>query len=159
MCKGCVWTVPFCRITRRCSGRDMVLWETREVRGNVKHERPEQDPNVIRLAEALELPQVAAVRLRSMLFEFVVDVRGTEDVSDVSTDEWALALRCSCERVASPIDAFEAAGLLQRNGNRLLVSDWDQVNRDDQAASVRRWMRSRPGVVVEFAELLELQGE
>ena len=122
------------------------------------HERPEQDPNVIRLAEALDVPPVAAVGLRSMLFEFVVDVRGTEDVSDVCTDEWALALRCSRERVATLIDAFEVAGFLQRNGDCLLVSDWDQVSTDDQAASFRRWLRSRPGVVVEFAEPLELQG-
>ncbi|MCH7869646.1 MAG: hypothetical protein IH881_18275 [Myxococcales bacterium] len=90
-----------------------------------------------------------------MLIEFVVDVRGTEDVSDVSADEWALALRCSREKVATLIDAFEVAGFLQRNGGRLLVSDWDQVSGDDQAASVRRWLRSRPGVVVEFAEPLE----
>ena len=122
----------------------------------MQHERPEQDPKVIRLAEALELPSVAAVGLRAMLLEFVVDVRGTEDVSDVSSDEWALALRCSRERVAALIDAFEFAGFLQRNGNRLLVSDWDQVSSDDQAASDRRWLRSRPGVVIEFAEPLEL---
>ena len=91
-----------------------------------------------------------------MLLEFVVDVRGTEDVSEVSSDEWALALRYSSERVGGLIDAFVVAGLLKRNGDRLLVSDWDQVSSDDQAASVRRWMRSRPGVVVEFAEPLEL---
>ena len=90
-----------------------------------------------------------------MLLEFVVDVRGTEDVSDVSADEWALALRCSRERVAALIDAFEVAGLLQRNGDRLLVSNWDQVSSDDQAASVRRWLRSKPGVVIEFAESAE----
>ena len=118
-------------------------------------ERPEQDPNVIRLAEALDLPPIAAVGLRAMLLEFVVDVRGTEDVSDVSSDEWALALRCSRERVGGLIDAFVVAGLLKRNGDRLLVSDWEQVSSDDQAASVRRWMRSRPGVVLEFAEPLE----
>ena len=124
----------------------------------MKSERPEQDPNVIRLAEALELPAIAAVGLRAMLFEFVVDVRGTEDVSDVSADEWALALQYPRERATILIDAFEVAGFLQRNGGRLLVSDWEQVSTDDQAASVRRWVRSRPGVVVEFAELLELQG-
>ena len=90
-----------------------------------------------------------------MLLEFVVDTRGTEDVSDVSIDEWALALRYPSERVGGLIDAFVVAGLLQRNGNRLLVSDWDQVSSDDHAASFRRWLRSRPGVVVEFAELLE----
>ena len=121
----------------------------------MKSERPEQDPKVIRLAEALELPAVAAVDLRAMLLEFVVDVRGTEDVSDVSADEWALALRCSHERVASLIDAFEVAGFRQRNGDRLLVSDRDQVSSDDQAESDRRWLRSRPGVVIEFAESAE----
>ena len=110
------------------------------------------------MAEAFDLPPVAAVGLRAMLLEFVVDTRGTEDVSDVCTDEWALALRCSRERVATLIDAFEVAGFLQRNGDCLLVSDWDQVSTDDQAASFRRWLRSRPGVVVEFAEPLELQG-
>ncbi|MCH7869847.1 MAG: hypothetical protein IH881_19295 [Myxococcales bacterium] len=125
----------------------------------MEHERPEQDPKVMRLAEALELPPIAAVGLQSMLLEFVVDVRGTEDVSDVSSDDWALALRCSRKRVAALIDAFEVAGFLQRNGDCLLVSDWDQVSTDDQAASFRRWLRSRPGVVVEFAELLDLQGE
>ena len=121
----------------------------------MQHQSPEQDPKGVRLAEALDLPPVAAVGLRTMQFEFVVDTRGTEDDSDVSTDEWALALRCSRERVASLIDAFEAAGFLQRNGDRLLVSNWEQVSSDDQAASVRRWMRSRPGVVVEFADPLE----
>ena len=121
----------------------------------MQHQSPEQDPKGVRLAEALDLPPVAAVGLRTMQFEFVVDTRGTEDDSDVSTDEWALALRCSRERVASLIDAFEAAGFLQRNGDRLLVSNWEQVSSDDQAASVRRWMRSRPGVVVEFAGPLE----
>ena len=125
----------------------------------MKSERPEQDPKVIRLAEALDLPPIAAVGLQSMLLEFVVDTRGTEDVSDVSSDEWALALRCSRERVAALIDAFELAGFLQRSGDSLLVSDWAQVSSDDKAASVRRWLRSRPGVVVEFAEPLELQGE
>ena len=113
----------------------------------------------MRLAEAFDLPPVAAVGLRAMLLEFVVDTRGTEDVSDVSADEWALALRCSRERVGGLIDAFVVAGLLKRDGDRLLVSDWDEVSSDDQEASVRRWLRSRPGLVVEFAELLELQGE
>jgi len=121
----------------------------------MQHQRPEQDPKVIRLAEALDLPPIAAVGLRAMLFEFVVDVRGTEDVSDVSSDEWALALRCSSERVGIFIDALVVSGLLKRNGDRLLVSDWDQVSGDDEAASFRRWLRSRPSMVVEFAEPLE----
>jgi len=121
----------------------------------MQHQRPEQDPKVIRLAEALDLPPIAAVGLRAMLFEFVVDVRGTEDVSDVSSDEWALALRCSSERVGIFIDALVVSGLLKRNGDRLLVSDWDLVSGDEEAASFRRWLRSRPGVVVEFAEPLE----
>jgi len=94
-----------------------------------------------------------------MLFEFVVDVRGTEDVSDVSAEEWALALRCSRERVGRLIDALVVAGLLKRNGDRLLVSDWDQVSGDDEAASFRKWLRSRPGVVVEFADLQRPRSE
>ncbi len=124
----------------------------------MQHQRPEQDPKVIRLAEALDLPPIAAVGLRAMLFEFVVDVRGTEDVSDVSSDEWALALRCSSERVGIFIDALVVSGLLKRNGDRLLVSDWDQVSGDDEAAAFRRWLRSRPGVVVEFVESVDLEG-
>ena len=123
------------------------------------HQTPEQDPKVIRLAKAIDLPPIAAVGLRAMLFEFVVDVRGTEDVSDVSSDEWALALRYSSERVGIFIDAFVVAGLLKRDGDRLLVSDWDQVSGDDEAASFRRWVRSRPGVVVEFADLQRQQSE
>ena len=135
----------------------MISWKTGE--GTiVQHETPEQDPKVIRLAGAIDLPPIAAVGLRAMLFEFVVDVRGTEDVSDVSSDEWALALRCSSGRVGRLVDAFEVAGLLKRDGDRLLVSDWDQVSGDDEAASFRRWVRSSPGVVVEFADLKESAG-
>ena len=125
----------------------------------MKSERPEQDPKVIRLAEALDLPPIAAVGLRAMLFEFVVDVRGTEDVSDVFLDEWTLALRYPRQRIAILIDALVVAGLLKRSGDRLLVSDWDQVSSDDQAASVRRWLGSRPGVVLEFADLQRLRSE
>ena len=120
---------------------------------------PEQGPKVLRLAEALGLPEIAAVGLRAMLFEFVVDVRGTEDVSDVTAGEWALALGRSPERVGGLVDAFVVAGLLERDGDRLLVSDWDQVSGDEEAASVRRWVRSRPGVVVEFVESVDLRGD
>ena len=121
-------------------------------------ERPEREPKVIRLAEAIDLPAMAAVGLRAMLFEFVVDVRGTEDVSDVSPEEWVLALGRTPERIGGLIDALVVAGLLERDGDRLLVSDWDQVSGDDEAASFRRWVRSRPGVVVEFADLKESAG-
>lgn len=113
------------------------------------------EPKVLRLAEHLGVPPMAAQGMRHQLWAFVVDGGVGEDVTKVSASKWAAALGCKRRAVPRMLAAFIAADYLHREGKRVLVSDWEAVKGDERMAACRSWMRSNPGGVARLAERLQ----
>ncbi len=115
---------------------------------------PTDEPRVVRLAELLGIPPVAALGLRSQLWELLVDVARSPDVAAISRAEWALAFAIPQSEVPTLIDAFIEAGFLEQRDVCVVLPDWESLIQDEKHASFRRWIRSKPGAVGKLAAAL-----